>query len=85
MYLMASTILALSPGMRSQYAMNQGVIDYDLQALVDNHAQLTPEERERVLHAIDREPALRKRYDELNRQKRLLKNWWDENKKGALQ
>ncbi len=48
--------------------------DYDIQALVDN--ELTWEDEKKVRDFIGRNPPAQKRYDELERQKNLLKEWW---------
>ena len=48
--------------------------DFDVQALVDS--QLGWEEEKRVWKEIESNPALRRRYDELVAQKKLLLQWW---------
>jgi hypothetical protein len=48
--------------------------DFDIQALVDS--QLGWEEEKRVWSEIEANPQLRRRYDELVAQKRLLLQWW---------
>jgi hypothetical protein len=48
--------------------------DYDIQALVDS--QLGWEEEKRIWQAIERNPALHRRYDEVVAQKKLLLAWW---------
>ncbi len=55
--------------------------DYDIQALVDN--ELGWEEEKLVRAYIESNHEARKRYDELMRQKSLLRKWWF-SKKGAL-
>jgi hypothetical protein len=62
--------------------MDQGVItDLDIQALVDNSDRLTSEERRRLTAIIKNDRALKKRYDDLIRQKELLQAWWDESRR----
>jgi hypothetical protein len=48
--------------------------DFDVQSLVDS--QLGWEDEKRVWKEIESSPALRRRYDELVAQKKLLLQWW---------
>ena len=48
--------------------------DFDLQALVDS--QMGWEDEKRIWKEIESIPALRRRYDELVTQKKLLLQWW---------
>ncbi len=52
--------------------------DYDIQALLDN--ELSWEDEKRVREFINRNPPVKKRYEELERQKKLLKAWWSTQK-----
>ena len=62
--------------------MNQGVItDLDIQALVDNADRLTIEEHRRLTAIITNDHILKKRYDDLIRQKELLQAWWEESRR----
>lgn len=48
--------------------------DFDIQALVDS--QLGWEEEKRIWQAIELSPELKRRYDEVVAQKKLLLTWW---------
>ncbi len=50
------------------------VNDFDIQALVDS--QLGWEDEKRIWKEIENNPALKRRYDELVTQKKLLLQWW---------
>ena len=50
------------------------ITDFDIQALVDN--ELEWEQAKYVLAHIDQHPTAQRRYEELVRQKKLLKDWW---------
>ena len=64
-----------------KHEMNQGAItDLDIQALVDNSDRLTIEERRRLTAIIMNDQTLKKRYDDLVRQKELLQAWWEESR-----
>jgi hypothetical protein len=54
--------------------MNQSVTDFDIQALADD--ELEWEEAKRVRAHLDTNPDAQRRYNELCRQKNLLKVWW---------
>lgn len=51
------------------------ISDLEIQALVDN--ELEWEQARHVLNYIDEYPWARRRYDELIRQKQLLRDWWN--------
>ncbi|MGM0422701.1 MAG: hypothetical protein ACQEQL_06350 [Pseudomonadota bacterium] len=51
------------------------ISDLEIQALVDN--ELEWEQAKHVLNCIDEHPWARRRYDELVRQKNLLRDWWN--------
>ena len=55
------------------------ITDSDIEALVDN--ELDPARHELVLNSLDSDPALRRRFHELKRQKMLLLSWWAEEQK----
>jgi len=50
------------------------ITDYDIQAFLDD--ELDHETACRVRSFIEENPTYKKRYNELLRQKRLLKSWW---------
>lgn len=52
------------------------ITDYDLQAYVDG--ELDHERLKYVREQIKENFRLKKRYDELLRQKKHLKNWWEQ-------
>ena len=52
----------------------RGITDYDIQALVDD--ELGHEEGKEVLSYLEQDSTARKRYNELMKQKNLLKSWW---------
>ncbi len=53
----------------------KGIItEWDIQALLDN--ALSPEEKAYVLQALQDDPELQARYNQLNKQKTLLQLWW---------
>lgn len=54
----------------------RNINDYDIQALVDN--ELDWEQQKLVLNAIETNPAVSKRYDELCAQKKILQHWWND-------
>ncbi|MGB4108032.1 MAG: hypothetical protein WBK55_09610 [Alphaproteobacteria bacterium] len=53
----------------------QNITDFDIQALVDN--ELSWEKQKAVRARIHADPDLRRRYNELCRQKQLLQEWWE--------
>jgi len=56
----------------------QGITDYDIQALVDD--ELSHEEGKEVLSKLEQNRDARNRYNELMKQKNLLKSWWSKQK-----
>ncbi len=50
------------------------VTDWDIQAYLDN--ELAAPQQDTVMRALQHDPALRTRYNELRRQRDLLKKWW---------
>lgn len=50
------------------------VTDWDIQALLDN--ELTENEQAIILRAMRDDITLRARYNELRRQRDLLRDWW---------
>ncbi|MGQ0527369.1 MAG: anti-sigma factor family protein [Alphaproteobacteria bacterium] len=52
------------------------ITDFDIQAMVDG--ELSPMEVKKVRAHLDRDPNAQKRYQELKRQKALLRNWYDD-------
>jgi anti-sigma factor RsiW len=54
--------------------MMKTVTDWDIQAYLDN--ELTGSDQEAVLRALQHDAELRRRYNELRRQRELLKDWW---------
>ncbi len=48
--------------------------DYDLQALLDN--ELDEQEKNHVLNFIKNNPSAQKRFEELLKQKNILKKWY---------
>jgi anti-sigma factor RsiW len=57
------------------------ITELDVQALVDS--QLTWEEEKQVRREMGKNFALKKHYDQIVKQKKLLVNWWkNETKKG---
>lgn len=48
--------------------------DYDLQALLDN--ELDEQEKNHVLNFIKNNPSAKKRFEELLKQKNILKKWY---------
>lgn len=51
------------------------ITDFDIQALVDN--ELHWEHEKMVLSFLETDSAAQKRYQELCKQKNLLKRWWE--------
>jgi hypothetical protein len=60
--------------MDGKSARHEGISDLDIQALVDG--ELDKEEERRLLSEIIRAPELLNRLEELMRQKRQIRNWW---------
>lgn len=54
--------------------MRGKILDWDIQALIDG--ALSVEEESVVLEALDSDPELQRRYNELVHQKNLIKSWW---------
>jgi anti-sigma factor RsiW len=54
------------------------IMDYDIQALVDN--ELDSEQEREILSYIQSDPELRNRLKELIIQRKLLKLWWLKNR-----
>jgi anti-sigma factor RsiW len=50
------------------------ITDWDIQALLDN--ELSEEEQTAILKALRDDITLRARYNELRRQRDLLRQWW---------
>lgn len=60
--------------------MNTNTItDYDIQALIDN--ELDHERVKKIMNYISNNKKAYQRYDELFKQKQLLKSWWQSQKK----
>lgn len=55
------------------------ITEYDIQALVDN--QLDGEAERRVQALLRDDPRLQKRYADLQSQKDLLNQWWQDKKR----
>ncbi len=55
------------------------VTDLDIQALADN--ELSRADAERVRNYIEHNPEAHERYEEILRQKEMLKDWWSDKKK----
>ena len=64
-----------------KYSASRQTDDFDIQALVDS--QLSWEDEKRVWKAIESNPDLKRRYDELVRQKKLLLQWWSSEDGGS--
>jgi hypothetical protein len=60
--------------MDGKSAQHEGISDLDIQALVDG--ELDKEEERRLLSEIIRAPELLNRLEELMRQKKQIRNWW---------
>ncbi len=54
------------------------ITDLDIQALVDN--ELDQKDQERVRKAIECNAYFLVRYEELKKQKKLLQDWWQQQK-----
>ncbi len=52
------------------------ITDWDIQAYLDN--ELSAAQQDMLMRALQFDPALRDRYNELRRQRDLLKQWWVE-------
>ena len=50
------------------------ITEWDIQALLDN--ELSPQEEEIVIKAIENDALLQQRYSALKEQKTLLQLWW---------
>lgn len=50
------------------------ITSLDIQALIDN--ELAPDKQDLVRDIIQRHPSLERKFDELCRQKDLLRLWW---------
>ena len=59
--------------------VKENVTEFDIQALVDN--QLEWEKAKDVLRYIDDNPWAQTYYEQLIRQKKLLKSWWEDRMK----
>lgn len=59
--------------------VKESVTEYEIQALVDN--QLEWENAKDVLRYIDQNPWAQAYYEQLVRQKKLLKSWWEDRMK----
>lgn len=55
--------------------VKENITEFEIEALVDN--QLEWEEAKRVLHYINHHPWAQKYYEQLVRQKELLRGWWE--------
>jgi anti-sigma factor RsiW len=55
------------------------ITDLDIQALADN--ELSRADAERVRNYIEKNPEAHERYEEILRQKELLKRWWTDKRK----
>jgi hypothetical protein len=60
------------------------ITDLEIQALVDNPEFFAADERLRLMDIVAGNTSLRKRYEELRWQKRLLQLWWEGNTIQAL-
>jgi hypothetical protein len=61
-------------GPQNKISATQQINDFDIQALVDS--QMGWEDEKRIWKEIEGNPALKRRYDELVAQKKLLLQWW---------
>lgn len=59
---------------RLETAMQILITDWDIQALLDN--ELSEAEQAAILKAMRDDITLRARYNELRRQRDLLRQWW---------
>lgn len=50
------------------------ISDWDIQAYLDN--ELTRAQQDLMARALQLDPSLRDRYNELRKQRDLLKQWW---------
>lgn len=57
-----------------KYSASRHTDDFDIQALVDS--QLNWEDEKKVWKAIESNPELKRRYEDLVRQKKMLLQWW---------
>lgn len=54
--------------------MSSAIDDYDIQALVDG--ELDDKKAKQLVKEMERNPSIKKRYDELCEQRQRLKRWW---------
>jgi len=54
------------------------ITDQDIQAFVDG--EFSEDDAKLVKHFIDRNKRIRRRYEDLLEQKRLLQEWWSKHK-----
>ena len=54
--------------------MMKMITDWDIQAYLDN--ELPTKEQDAITRALQHDADMRRRYNELQRQKDLLKKWW---------